>query len=129
MKRYDVVKCSIVASLLAGGCLGLFAANKPGYVVKPSIIVPEWSGATPGVWTMDYASALANAKADGKWTLMLYSGMWWCPHCQPLEEHVLTKPAFSNYVAECGYYTTVLDNPYRDGYSNWCSDQGWRIYS
>ena len=38
-----------------GGCLGLFAANKPGYVVKPSLIVPEWSGATPGVWTMDYS--------------------------------------------------------------------------
>ena len=120
MKRHDLMKRAIAASLLAGGCLGLFAANKPGYVVKPSIIVPEWSGATPGVWTMDYASALANAKADGKWTLMLYSGMWWCPHCQPLEEHVLTKPAFSNYVAECGYYTTVLDNIYRDGYSNWC---------
>ena len=120
MKKLEVVKCSIVASLLAGGCFGLFAANKPGYVVEPSLIVPEWSGATPGVWTMDYASALANAQAEGKWTLMLYSGMWWCPHCQPLEKHVLTQPAFSNYVAECGYYTTVLDNPYRDGYSNWC---------
>jgi len=120
MNTQTRIKTTILASLLVGGCLGLFAANKPGYVVKPSLIVPEWSGATPGVWTMDYASALANASADGKWTLMLYSGMWWCPHCQPLEEHVLTKPAFSNYVAECGYYTTVLDNPYRDGYSNWC---------
>ena len=120
MTRQDQLVRLTIASLLMGGCLGLFAANKPGYVVKPSLIVPEWSGATPGVWTMDYASALANAKAEGKWTLMLYSGMWWCPHCQPLEEHVLTQPVFSNYVAECGYYTTVLDNPYRDGYSNWC---------
>ena len=110
----------VATTLLMGGGGGLFAANKPGYVVKPSLIVPEWSGATPGVWTMDYESALASAKADGKWTLMLYSGMWWCPHCQPLEEYVLTNPVFTNYVAECGYYTTVLDNPYRDGYSNWC---------
>ncbi len=120
MKRQQIAKCAIAASLLAGGCFGVFAANKPGYVVKPSAIVPEWSGAEPGVWTMDYASALANANAEGKWTLMQYSGMWWCPHCQALEERVLTQPAFSNYVAECGYYLTVLDSPYRDGYSNWC---------
>lgn len=120
MNSRNLLKSAVLTPLLFGGCLGLFAANKPGYVVKPSLIVPEWSGATPGVWTMDYSSALANAKAEGKWTLMQYSGMWWCPHCQALEERVLTQPAFSNYVAECGYYLTVLDGPYRDGYSNWC---------
>ena len=119
-KMKAIVRNLTAASLLAGGCFGLFAANKPGYVVKPSAIVPEWVGAEPGVWTMDYESALANANAAGKWTLMQYSGMWWCPHCQALEARVLTQPAFSNYVAECGYYLTVLDCPYRDGYSNWC---------
>lgn len=93
---------------------------KSGYDVRPSEIVPQWSGAVPGEWTFDYQNALSNAKAEGKYTLMLFSAMWWCPHCQPLEENVLVKDEFKAYVAEQGFYLTVLDFPYRDGVSNWC---------
>ena len=93
---------------------------KDGYDVRPSEIVPRWSGANPGEWTFDYQNALANAKAEGRYTLMLFSAMWWCPHCQPLEKNVLVKDAFKAYVQENGFYLTVLDFPYRDGVSNWC---------
>lgn len=93
---------------------------KDGYDVRPSEIVPRWSGANPGEWTFDYQNALANAKAEGRYTLMLFSAMWWCPHCQPLEKNVLVTDAFRAYVQENGFYLTVLDFPYRDGVSNWC---------
>lgn len=93
---------------------------KKGYVVAPSAIVPRWSGAQPGEWTMDYNAALTSAKAEERYTLMLFSGMWWCPHCQALEERVLSTQEFQDYVATEGYYLTVLDFPYRDGISNWC---------
>lgn len=83
-------------------------------------LVPEWSGARPGVWTMDYESALANAQAEGKYTLMTFMGAWWCPHCQPLERFVYAKDEFKAYVAEKGYYLTMLDFPFRDGVSEWC---------
>lgn len=101
---------------------------KDGYDVRPSEIVPRWSGANPGEWTFDYQNALASAKAEGKYTLMLFSAMWWCPHCQPLEKNVLVTDEFNAYVRERGFYLTVLDYPYRDGVSNWCWlwDPGYR---
>ena len=106
-----------LASLTA---LTVMAAGAFDYDVKKSKIKPQWSGAKAGVWTMDHEAALANAAAAGKYTLMLYSGMWWCPHCQNLEENVLVKSDWKKYVKDCGYYLTVLDFPYRDGRSNWC---------
>ena len=106
--------------LAALAALTVMAAGAFDYDVKKSKIKPQWSGAKAGVWTMDHESALANAAAEGKYTLMLYSGMWWCPHCQNLEENVLVKPDWKKYVKDCGYYLTVLDFPYRDGRSNWC---------
>lgn len=93
---------------------------KSNYDVRPSEIVPRWSGAVPGEWTFDYSNALACAKGEGRYTLMLFSAMWWCPHCQPLEQNVLVKDEFRAYVQERGFYLTVLDYPYRDGVSNWC---------
>ncbi|MBQ9432453.1 MAG: hypothetical protein IJU44_12980 [Kiritimatiellae bacterium] len=120
MNRQSQAGITVLASLIFGVCLGVFAENKPGYDVKPSSIVPEWSGAAQGVWTMDYESALANAKTHNKWTVMLYSGMWWCPHCQPLESIVLESDEWKSFVWEHGFFLTVLDFPYRDGASNFC---------
>ena len=94
---------------------------KPGtpYNFGPSALVPKWSEVKAGEWTFNYEGALAQAKAEGKYTLMLFSGMWWCPHCQALEANVLQKDAFKQYVAERGYYLTALDFPYRDGHTMW----------
>ena len=94
--------------------------GKPIYDLKPSAIVPTWSGTNPGEWSFNYEGVLAKAKAEGKYTLLLFSGMWWCPHCQALEKNVLNTDGFRQYVAEQGYYLSVVDFPYRDGHSNWC---------
>ena len=93
--------------------------NSYPYDFGPSAIVPKWSEVNVGEWTFNYEGALAKAKAEGKYTLMLFTGSWWCPHCQALERDVLVKDGFKNYVAEKGYYLAALDFPYRDGHSMW----------
>jgi len=117
MKKMQVL---LTAAL---GAYALCAAN-----VREPLIRPQWSGAEPGVWTMDYKTALVNAKTADKWTIMYYSGMWWCPHCQPLEEKVLVGEPWREYVEENGYYLTVLDFPNRAGTGYWCWlwDPGYR---
>lgn len=74
---------------------------------------PQWSGARPGVWTMDYEAAAAKAKAEGKIHIMLVTGSWWCPYCQRFEQNVGLSTAWRNYVAEKGFYLSMLDYPYR----------------
>jgi len=96
-----------------------FVMTSSAAVKKPSIC-PAWSGAEPGAWTMDYETALANAQNDGVYTLMYYSGLWWCPHCQALEETALSTQAWADYVQANGFYETVLDFPNRAGTGNWC---------
>ena len=122
------VKCAAVAAVaLASAALSskaeTWAFNIPKtfpYDVKPSAIVPAWDATNPGEWTFNYEGAMAKAKAEGKYTLLLFTGMWWCPHCQAMEENALVKDGFKQYVAENGYYLAALDFPYRDGHSNWC---------
>lgn len=95
-------------------------SNVAQAVVQQSEIVPTWSGAEIGIWTLDYISATNNAAKTGSNTLLLFSGMWWCPHCQALEASVLTQDAWADYIAAKQIYTTVLDFPARNGKSNWC---------
>ena len=90
------------------------------YDLRPSEIVPSWSGTNPGEWSFNYEGVIAKAKAEGKYTILMLTAMWWCPHCQALERDVLTKEGFSQYVSEQGYYLAAVDFPYRDGHSNWC---------
>ncbi len=123
-----VPSCSIAANVFAImlACAMTVKADwapdfKPGtpYNFGPSALVPKWSAVNPGEWTFNYEGALAKAKAEGKYTLLLFAGMWWCPHCQSLEANVLQKNAFKQYVAERGYYLAALDFPYRDGHTMW----------
>ena len=105
---------------LIGIALTLGFSLASSAVVKKPSICPTWSGAEPGVWTMDYETALAKAQTDGVYTLMYYSGLWWCPHCQALEETALSTQAWADYVQANGFYETVLDFPNRAGTGNWC---------
>ena len=89
------------------------------YKFGPSELVPKWGEVKAGEWTFNYEGALAKAADEGKYTLLLFAGMWWCPHCQSLEANVLLKDDFKQYVAERGYYLAALDFPYRDGHSMW----------
>jgi hypothetical protein len=69
---------------------------------------------------MDYKAALAQAKAEGRWTLMLYTGSWWCPWCQPLEEKVFVTDAWKDYAAGHGFYEVEMDFPNRAGTGYFC---------
>ena len=88
------------------------------YKFRPSALVPKWNEVNVGEWTFNYEGALAKAKAEGRYTLLLFAGFWWCPHCQALDE-ILVKDAFKSYVAGQGYYLAALDFPFRDGHSMW----------
>lgn len=104
----------VITSLSAIVALSAFA------VVEKPTIVPRWSGAAIAEWTMDYGAALKQAKAEGKWSLMLYTGSWWCPWCQPLEAKVFDTDAWKDYAAEKGYYEIEMDYPRRNGTEYWC---------
>ncbi len=81
-------------------------------VTKPAIR-PRWSGAVAGEWTMDYKAALEKAQNEGKCTLLMFTGAWWCPYCETGEEKVLTAAAWQKYVEEKGFYLVEFDYPYR----------------
>ena len=51
---------------------------KPGtpYNFGPSALVPKWSEVNAGEWTFNYEGALAKAKAEGKYTLLLFAGLF-----------------------------------------------------
>ncbi len=88
------------------------------YKFGPSALVPRWSETNAGEWTFNYEGALAKAKSEGKYTLLLFAGFWWCPHCQALDD-ILVTDGFKDYAARQGYYLAALDFPFRDGRSMW----------
>ena len=90
-----------------------------GAVEKPSI-EPRWSGASVAEWTMDYTTALKSAKSGGNWSIMLYTGSWWCPWCQPLEAKVFDTETWQAYASARGFYEIEMDYPARDGKGRFC---------
>ncbi len=103
------VKCAFAAAVsLAAVCASAFEYD----VTQPSIR-PRWSGAAAGEWTMDREAAFAQAKAEGAYTIVLFTGSWWCPICQTCEGKVLKSKAWADYVAEKGFYLVECDYPYR----------------
>ena len=90
-----------------------FCATAFEYNVTRPAIRPRWSGAEVGEWTMDRETAFAKAKADLAYTIVLFTGAWWCPICQTCEAKVLTSQAWADYVAKIGYYLVECDYPYR----------------
>ena len=83
------------------------------YNVTRPAICPRWSGAEAGEWTMDREAAFAKAKTDLAYTIVMFTGSWWCPICQTCESKVLTSQAWADYVAKAGYYLVECDYPYR----------------
>ena len=99
----------VMTMLACGGVLGYdYNVQRPSDTFRP-----QWSGARPGVWTMDYEAAAARARAEGKVHIMLVTGSWWCPYCQRFEQNVGLSAAWRNYIAEKGFYLSMLDYPYR----------------
>lgn len=105
-QRYGGVFAAIVS-------LAAFCATAFEYTVTRPTICPRWSGAAVGEWTMDREAAFAKAKAEYAYTIVLFTGSWWCPICQTCESKVLTSQAWADYVAKEGYYLVEYDYPYR----------------
>ena len=95
------------------------------YDVREPTIKPQFSGAESGVWTLDWKTALVKAQSEGKYTLVLFTGSWWCPYCHTIEDLVLTSDAWRKYVQEKGFYLAELDYPYRYAVPE---DQEWKSY-
>ena len=119
------MKNTIVIPLLTAATMFTFNADAYEYDVRmpSSAARPRWSGAKVGEWTMDYQTAFAQAKAEGKNVILFTTGSWWCPLCEAFEEKVLGSTAWRNYVQDNGFYLVMLDFPYRGEVTE---DQLWK---
>ena len=84
-----------------------------------SVKNPYWIGQRTvnnlnfGEWTMDLDVAKAKAKAAEGRTLVLASGVLWCPYCKTLESDVLNSEEFATWAKANNVALVVLDNPKR----------------
>lgn len=78
----------IASVWMLAGLLGVF-----GFLSSPSA-----QGALPG-WHTNYATAVAQAKANGKLLLVHFSGSDWCGWCMKLQKDVFQKKEFQEYAA------------------------------
>ena len=113
-------RIALYLMLAAGLCAQAYEYN----VSEPSI-KPQCKGAEQGVWTLDWNAALDRAKSEGRYTLVLFTGSWWCPYCHTIEDLVLTSDAWREYVKENGFYLAELDYSYRYAVP---AGQEWKSY-
>lgn len=57
-------------------------------------------GADSGMFTQDYAGAVAQAKSEHKMLLLDFTGSDWCVPCQELEHTVFTSPEFAAFAKD-----------------------------
>lgn len=84
--------------------------------MRPTLI-PQYSGAEPNVWTMDYDAAIQEAQERNIPTIVMFTGSWWCPYCQPLERDVLLSQEWEDYLATNQMMLVFLDFPKRGDYT------------
>lgn len=107
--------------LLANG--GSVHATSAIAIVAPqanSLRNPKWLGEdfAAGEWTMDLDKAL-ELTAGGTYakTLVLFTGVLWCPHCQAFEQSVFGTESFREWAISNKVALVELDNPRRVGSS------------
>ena len=106
MKRFRCIVAAATAFVAAHATAFEYNVTRPAFR-------PRWSGAVAGEWTMDRKAAFAKAKSEGAYTIVMFTGSWWCPYCENLEAKVLTSQAWADYVDKRGYYLAECDYPYR----------------
>ena len=111
-KENDMNK-TVGCVVAAAAALVAVGASAFEYNVTQPALRPRWSGAAAGEWTLDREAAFEKAKAEGAYTIVLFTGSWWCPYCETFEERVLTSQAWKDYVTSRGYYLAECDYPYR----------------
>jgi hypothetical protein len=102
--RRLIVRSAACAALI------LLTASHAGAAMSP-----DFRGARPGVWTMDYDAAMARAQAEGRRVIVFFTGALWCPHCIAQDTQAFSKPEWQQYVDDQGLLLVCLDNPKRDG--------------
>lgn len=115
------MRVQVVCALLVALAFQVQAA-----VVLRPLIEPRYSGAEIGEWTMDHDAALAQAREGTNNVVVMFTGAWWCPHCQALETSTLTNPAWQQYAVSNRLYLVMIDNPGRsDQYWCWLRDTNY----
>ena len=69
-----------------------------------------------GEWTMDFAVAtdmVARTSVDKAYTLAVFTGALWCPHCKGLERQVFETDAFRQWAVNRHVALVAFDNPRR----------------
>jgi thiol-disulfide isomerase/thioredoxin len=119
MRGFEEMNKRIVMKHASWFLASVLAAQVCSAAVKRPAFEPRYSGAQVGEWTMDHEAALAQAQAETNNVIVMFTGAWWCPHCQALENAVLTNPVWQAYVETNRIYLVMMDNPGRaDQY--WC---------
>jgi len=82
---------------------------KSGKVVEvnsklPAVAVAEPSASAPaigaGVWTTNYAAALAQARGTGGKVFLFFTGSDWCGWCKRLDREILSTSQFKAYAGQ-----------------------------
>lgn len=108
------MKTRVVIAVLCSAFIQAQAALK-----RPAI-VPRYSGAEIGEWTMDHDTAFAKAREGTNNVVVMFTGAWWCPDCQVTENTTLTNQAWHAYAATNRLYLVMLDFPGRNNnYTCW----------
>jgi thioredoxin-related protein len=84
------------------------------YLVLTALIVVSLSHDAMGaaVWLSDFSKAQAQAKAEGKFLLVNFTGSDWCGWCIKLRKDVFLRPEFSDY-AKSNLVLLEIDFPKR----------------
>lgn len=80
-----------------------------------AVMSPDFRGARPGVWTMDYYAAMDRAQAEHRNVIVFFTGAMWCPHCKAQDTVAFSQPEWQQFVDDQGLLLVCLDNPKRDG--------------
>lgn len=83
-------------------CILLFAVCVP----------PSTQAAAVATWLTDLPKAQAQAKAEGKFVLLNFTGSDWCGWCIKLRKEVFLKPEFEDY-AKTNLVLVEIDFPKR----------------
>lgn len=96
MKRWFMVLAG-VAMLATTGCIEEVQEKAADPAGNDSPVVESGEH---GGWQTDFEAAKAQAKAEGKYILMDFSGSDWCGWCVKLDKEVFAKPAFQEYASQ-----------------------------
>ncbi len=72
---------------------------KKWLMVLAAVAVGAGAYASEG-WKTDFSKASAQAKAEGKYMLIDFSGSDWCGWCVKLDKEVFSQAAFKEYAKE-----------------------------